>query len=72
MELYTIIVVKDQAYQRHSNLNDLTKGIFTLPEEIIYKILDHVNQMDTIHLALTHRSFLKYANQIVGEHLRLL
>lgn len=48
---------KRSRHQRHSNLNDLTKGIFTLPEEIIYKILDHVNQMDTIHLALTHRSF---------------
>lgn len=48
---------KRSRHQRHSNLNDLTNIIFTLPEEIIYKILDHVNQMDTIHLALTHRSF---------------
>ncbi|KAG7663515.1 uncharacterized protein J8A68_002974 [[Candida] subhashii] len=37
--------------------NDMTSGIFTLPDEILSLILEYLNQMDTIHLALTHRFF---------------
>ncbi|KAG7660787.1 uncharacterized protein J8A68_005749 [[Candida] subhashii] len=40
-----------------TNQNDLNKGIFLLPDNILLDILGYVNQMDTIHLALTHRYF---------------
>ncbi|RCK59549.1 hypothetical protein Cantr_07950 [Candida viswanathii] len=37
--------------------NDCSKGISKLPEEIVGKILDYVNQRDILSLSLTHRSF---------------
>lgn len=37
--------------------NDLTTGVFRLPDEILLIILEYANQMDTFHLALTHRHF---------------
>ncbi|KAG7661925.1 uncharacterized protein J8A68_004528 [[Candida] subhashii] len=43
--------------------NDMSKGIFILPNEILRIILSYLNQMDTIHLALTHRSFDKVCKE---------
>ncbi|RCK59041.1 hypothetical protein Cantr_07167 [Candida viswanathii] len=37
--------------------NDMGKGIFKLPYEILGQILDHVNQMDIINLSYVQRSF---------------
>ncbi|KAG7666176.1 uncharacterized protein J8A68_000288 [[Candida] subhashii] len=39
--------------------NDLTKGIFLLPDDVLSIILDQCNQMDAFHLALTHKTFDK-------------
>ncbi|RCK62349.1 hypothetical protein Cantr_08970 [Candida viswanathii] len=37
--------------------NDLSKGIFKLPEDIVGKVLDYVNQRDILNMCLTHRAF---------------
>ena len=57
--------------QPPKNWNDPTKGILTLPEEIISIILDHVNQIDIVHFALTHRSFREICKRKLMENIHV-
>lgn len=57
--------------QPPKNWNDPTKGILTLPEEIISIILDHVNQIDIVHFALTYRSFREICKRKLMENIHV-
>lgn len=55
-----ILQIRQELYQLSESLksaNNFSKGIFLLPDDILAIVLEYVNQMDTFHLALTHRRF---------------
>lgn len=55
-------LLREEIHKLSNKTNSHTKeprGIFLLPDEILLIVLEYVNQMDTFHLALTHRNFEK-------------